>query len=140
MFTSRSYLRLSILFAILAIAAYLGVLAIPPVKDGDSKAYNDILNGLYYNGSCVYRLLFCISATYLTFYTARWDRRTSQIIALKYLFVYLCGFQLVRLIFNMFIGNAMCNLELVIDGAGLIVTSYLLYKSLRNDVRHWNAN
>ena len=88
---------------------------------------------VYYNGIAIYRLLFCLGTTYLTFEIHQFRRNSISAWALKWLCIYLTGFQFVRLTFNWFVTSVITKAEVGVMVIGFIATVLLALKHWKDD-------
>lgn len=87
----------------------------------------------YYNLAALYRLLFSWGATYLCFDIEQSNKNSVTVWALKWILIYVTGFQLVRLVFNYFFDNSITWIENSILLSGLVLTIFLAINHWRND-------
>lgn len=117
---NKAYITLAICFIIASCAVYAGVIAL----------YPHISDATYYNLAALYRLLFVWGATYLTFYIERQNPNNVSVWFIKWLCVYITGFQAVRLAFNIFGDTTTTPLEI-----GLLILGAVVCVPL--SIKHW---
>lgn len=120
---NTTYIWLSIAFITLSCLVYGLILVLFPVLG----------NEWYYNGVAIYRLLFTWGATYMTFDVYRNNRNTIEAWVLKWICVYITGFQFVRLTFNWFVTDRITKLEIGVMVAGLAFTIYKALNDWKSD-------
>jgi len=101
------------------------------------------LDTVYYNLIGLMRFFFLLGFTDLVCVIYKIGKINRNTWLLKWLLVYLTGFQLVRTIFNFFVGasyfsthNNVMIAELSIYAGGLLVTIFLAITKWKNDTRN----
>lgn len=123
MIKSKVYIRLAMVFMIIACLVYIGLVALP-YKFNDSECYNAV---------ALYRLLFCWGATYLCFEVEKTNRNIIEVWLLKWILIYITGFQFVRFIFNLLVDGAITKYEIFVLVCGLVLTIFIAVKHWRRE-------
>lgn len=117
------YVTLAMVFIITSCVLYgTTIIAMPILSNSD-----------YYNLAALYRLLFSWGATYICFEVESHRRESSGVWVLKWILIYITGFQLVRAVFNFIIENTITWVEGVVLFVGLILTIFIAVKHWRRE-------